>query len=116
MNDKELLPCPFTGEKPDLYIYDVEDGYEGKIAVDSIDLAIYFDGKDKEEVKEKLLNIWNNRVYPPEVQEAIEKHNPKKPKKDIVHYRCPNCDAMLNIYEIFHCCNHCGQKLDWSDV
>ena len=66
MNNKELLPCPFTGEKPDLYIYDIGDWYEGKIAVDSIDLAIYFDGKDKEEVKEKLLNIWNNRVYPKE--------------------------------------------------
>ena len=57
--------------------------------------------------------LWRG-LYP-EVQEAIEKQNPKKPKKDIVHYRCPNCDAMLNTYETCNCCNHCGQKLDWSD-
>lgn len=59
--------------------------------------------------------FWNTRVYPKEVQEAIEKQKPKKPQKDIVHYRCPNCDAMLNTYETCECCNHCGQKLDWSE-
>lgn len=39
----ELLPCPFTGKKPDFIIYPIECGYkyEGKISVDGINLEIY---------------------------------------------------------------------------
>ena len=116
----ELLPCPFTGKKPDFIIYPIECGYkyEGKISVDGINLEIYFDGEDKEEVKKKLLNIWNKRVYPKEVKKAVEREKPKKPDnitpKD--GYRiglCKACGTPIDNGDRF--CRICGQKLNWSD-
>lgn len=63
VDNKELLPCPFTGEKPDFIIYPVEcESYEGRITVESIELEIYFTCRDKEVIKERLLNIWNTRI------------------------------------------------------
>ena len=102
MNDTELLPCPFTGKKPDLYVYDVGDGYEGKITVDGIDFAIYFDGRRKEEVKKKLFNFWNTRVYPPEV---IEDYFRKQ--------LSVNCKCGTPIIANKKTCPKCGR--DWSE-
>lgn len=141
MNNKELLPCPFTGEKPDFIIYPIECGYkyEGKISVDSINLEIYFDGKDKEEVKEKLFNIWNNRAYPKEIDTYIlhpvtgermdksmckrvitqmydEKRATKVKRhstKHAIYEHCGSCNAPLSSTYSF--CPNCGKKIDWSD-
>lgn len=108
----ELLPCPFCGGEAK-YRDDGMNGYvlcwECLARTDSV-----YSWRD-ENWTEEVAREWNTRVYPKEVQEAIEKQKPKKPQKDIVHYRCPNCDAMLNTYETCECCNHCGQKLDRSD-
>lgn len=76
--------------------------------------------KEKEELEKlipKFIEEWNTRVYPKEVQEAIEKQKRKKLKKDIAtpHYRCPNCNAMISAYYRLGCCGRCGQKLDWSE-
>lgn len=109
---KELLPCPFCGEKAGYCV----SGLKGHVYCTGC--GVMTDGsythREPDWAKEET-RLWNQRAYPPEVQEAIEKQKPKKPKKDIVHYRCPNCDAMLNTYETCECCNHCGQKLDWSE-
>ena len=104
MNDAELLPCPFTGKKPDFIIYPIECGYkyEGKISVDGINLEIYFDGEDKEEVKKKLLNIWNTRVYPKEV---IEDYFRK-----LLSVKCECGEPIIADKKI---CPKCGRN--WSD-
>ena len=118
MSKSELKPCPFCGgEARAILVREV--GWVYRIFCPKCRMSenLAFD-KEKEELEKlipKFIEKWNTRVYPKEVQETLEKQKPKKPKKDIVHYRCPNCDAMLNTYETCECCNHCGQKLDWSD-
>ena len=53
---------------------------------------------------------------------AIEKQIPNKPIGDfhsVPHYRCPNCNSTVKLYEnstIFPFCNYCGQAIDWSEV
>lgn len=106
----ELLPCPFCGGEAKLVKSKAKvNDYRIKCNRCYIKTGWWMGEIDE------LIEQWNTRVYPKEVQEAIEKQKPKKPKKDIVHYRCPNCDAMLNTYDTCNCCNHCGQKLDWSE-
>lgn len=123
----ELLPCPFCGGKADIhkgYCAHFNGGQDyfypscknGKCPGATVPDDEFGYNTIMAETKEEARKIWNTRSYPQEVLEAIEKQKPKKPNKDIVHYRCPNCDAMLNTYETCNCCNHCGQKLDWSDV
>lgn len=112
MENEKLLPCPFCGGSAE-YRNDGMTGY-----VQCQNCLARTDGvyswRD-EHWKEDVAREWNTRVFPKEVQEAIEKQTSKKPKKDIVHYRCPNCDAMLSTYYMHICCEYCGQKLDWSD-
>lgn len=53
--------------------------------------------------------------------EALEKRIPQKPKGDYhscPHYRCPNCNGSVKMYEndnTYPHCAFCGQALDWSD-
>ena len=121
---EELLPCPFTGDIPSIKTSLSSSQFiDGKylevhqcvfiLPEYKIVTSIQTDGE--ESVEDRAIRFWNTRIYPKEVQEAIEKQTPKKPKKDIVHYRCPNCDAMLNTYDTCEYCNYCGQKLDWSE-
>ena len=119
MDNEKLLQCPFCGGNAKTMYVPLED--RGNVMhifrayCSSECVVMERRGSDLTDAKSRAIQIWNTRVYPKEVQEAIEKQKPKKPKKDIVHYRCPNCDAMLNTYETCNCCNHCGQKLDWSE-
>lgn len=51
---------------------------------------------------------------------ALEKQIPKKPSGDyhsVPHYRCPNCNREVVLYEIsakYPYCKYCGQAIDWS--
>lgn len=53
--------------------------------------------------------------------EAVDKQMPKKPKGDYhscPHYRCPNCNSSVKMYEhdnTYPHCAFCGQALDWSE-
>ena len=52
--------------------------------------------------------------------DAFKKQIPQKPKGDYhscPHYRCPNCNSSVKMYEtdnIYPHCAFCGQKLDWG--
>lgn len=117
---EKILPCPFCGNHPSVSNETTAEGIVVFVhceycATHERDVTSYSTAWDSNDAEQDAVWKWNNRVCPKEVQEAIEKQKPKKPQKDIVHYRCPNCDAMLNTYETCECCNHCGQKLDWGE-
>ena len=66
---------------------------------------------------------WNTRVYPPEVQAAIDRDVPKRPIIrpmgwiDFNADHCPSCDTKLHEYTDKNVtfCYSCGQRLDWSE-
>ena len=55
--------------------------------------------------------------------EALEKQLPKKVENRNGRASCPGCkklfgnmaDIKMLRYWDFDCCNHCGQRLDWSE-
>lgn len=55
--------------------------------------------------------------------EALEKQLPKKVENWNGQASCPRCkrlfgnmaDIKMLRYWVFDCCNHCGQRLDWSE-
>lgn len=56
-----------------------------------------------------------------EVRDAVEKQKAKKPKGDlhsVPHYRCPNCNSIVKLYQNSkkdEICKWCGQRIDWSE-
>lgn len=69
----------------------------------------------------ELMKGWNARVYPKEVQEAIERDKPRNPvrPKGYSNIECPACGAhMKQFYEPEEAnvpfCYNCGQRLDWD--
>ena len=101
MKYPELLLCPLCG------------GVAGKttdpigygeavciIACTQCDCCVNVSGPDFNVVESEAIKRWNTRVYPPEVQAAIERDTPKKPifptikeqsedREDMP--RCPDC-------------------------
>ena len=69
-----------------------------------------------------LLEKYKQLGTPEEIREAVEKQKAKKPKGDlhsVPHYRCPNCNRTVNLYqnsEKYEICRWCGQHIDWSEV
>ena len=57
-----------------------------------------------------------------EVREAMEKQKKKKPNGDlhsVPHYRCPNCNSTVKLYQNSkkdEICKWCGQRIEWSEV
>lgn len=100
----ELLPCPFCGKDDELRITHI---YEGEDYI----------GCDRCKYDGVHIMVWNTRVYPPEVQKAIEKQKPKAPiiraSRYQQNYYCPNCDNDVSI--TFDHCSACGQRLGWSE-
>ena len=62
--------------------------------------------------KEMAAEEWNTRVYPTEVQAAIDRDTPKKPTF-VLSWRCPACKSGL--WPESALCPSCGQRLDWSE-
>ena len=117
MKTPELKPCPFCGGEAD-YKDDGQYGY----AYCTCCLARTderYSWRDPE-WKREVASEWNTRVYPKDVQEAIDKNKPRPP---VIHPlawlprwefpHCPQCDVQVKEY-LKHCWN-CGQKLDWSE-
>ena len=67
----ELLPCPFCGGEAKLVKSKSKvNDYHIKCDRCSIKTGWWYGKSD-------VVKTWNNRVYPPEVQEAIEKNKPE---------------------------------------
>ncbi|MCZ4064087.1 Lar family restriction alleviation protein [Oxalobacter aliiformigenes] len=117
---EKLLPCPFCDCSAKMIVD--QFGHDETCCIISCvnchgRISVY--DADENDAKERAINIWNNRVYPPEISEAINHSIARKP----MHQRnlfgeiklgdCPACTAPVN--EEFRFCGDCGQKLDWSE-
>lgn len=121
----ELKPCPFCGNHPAISDETTAEGiivsvYCEYCSTHERDVTAYSTAWDFNEAEQDAIWKWNNRVYPPEISEAINHSIARKP----MHQRnlfgeiklgdCPACTAPVN--EEFRFCGDCGQKLDWSEV
>lgn len=116
----ELKPCPFCG---------------GNVSLSEVSFCLelmQFECADCGTIFRMKDDIWNQRVYPPEVQQAVERMKPViiKPKLlDEYHpdgsvylIKCENCKQEYKLIgfefssEIQHC-RKCGQAqlLDWDE-
>lgn len=119
MKTPELKPCPFCGGEAEIDSDEYGDGpnrmsctrvYCSNCYCETDWNTGIYDFKD-------AIDIWNTRVYPPEVQAAIERDKPKEPivkvSKYGKNYFCPTCDN--DVSETYDCCSACGQRLDWRE-
>lgn len=121
----ELKPCPFCGgEARAILVREV--GWVYRIFCPKCRMSenLAFD-KEKEELEKlipKFIEEWNTRVYPKEVQEAIERNTAKNVISDEFmskgdtheRFRCPKCKNGLDyLREKF--CPNCGQRLNWKE-
>lgn len=72
MKTPELLPCPFCDCQAEMTVD--QFGYDETCCIISCvnclgRVSVY--DPDEDDAKERAINIWNTRVYPEEVQEAI---------------------------------------------
>ena len=109
---KKLKPCPFCGGKAELVHHECKIN---DIRIQCTQCNIKTGWWMGESVE--LIERWNNRVYPPEVQAAIERDKPKEPtikaSKFGQNYFCPNCENDVSI--TYDRCSACGQRLDWRE-
>lgn len=111
----ELKPCPFCGKKPQLLEPDDSNKLWSVSCLSCVSIDL------EELTEERAIQKWNTRHYPPEVQQAMERMEPKKPIDAVEAYcngmpvvvagDCPNCGANRTRQDSF--CN-CGQRLDWE--
>lgn len=111
----ELNQCPFCGNTPFLRSYR-----------QALTQTAYCDICDVE----LPITRWNRRVYPPEVQQALDKQKPElaiitkelgyNPDGDIYDVGCPDCGKVLRYVNfvrgattdcIRHCMD-CGKKMN----
>lgn len=108
--EPELKPCPFCGGEAKRG----EHWKAGKyIMCSKCNTAI-----TDVIVKTDLTTAWNTRVYPKDVQAAIERSNPKtaikKGSEEVYQGYCPDCHMPINSKDQEFNCNNCGQRLDWD--
>lgn len=131
MNDMsktpELLPCPFCGGEAKMIFDHNGEKHVARIFCRlSHHAFVHAYGETKDKAQPAAINKWNTRVYPPEVQAAIDRDAPKKPvrkKEETRTYSnmlCPSCGAHQKHYyewekEELPFCLSCGQRLDWSE-
>ena len=60
----DFKPCPFTGEQPELVVMEDGTGCDGAVRVEKIGLELYCYEKsgDVARLKERLRDMWNQRV------------------------------------------------------
>lgn len=64
------------------------------------------------------ITVWNNRVYPKEVQEAVISQTPRlvtvlKTERGGKNFFCPACAN--DVHFTYSHCTCCGQRLDWGE-
>lgn len=106
----ELLPCPCCGGKAEMDIEYIGHDAFPMIQCQFCRLKLVWYSKEEGVLIEK----WNTRVYPAEVQAAIERDTPKKPD-DAWNGRSGVCDCGYESLRGKRFCANCGQRLDWSD-
>lgn len=119
----ELLPCPHDGSKVEFC--DECDGGCHRIIHDGMEIDLLPTKRQGESLETRraiCAERWNTRVYPPDVQAAIERNIPVQPKlitatrEDFDDtFECPSCAKRFSSYDEFDFCPWCGQRLDWSD-
>ena len=119
----ELLPCPHDGSKVEFC--EECDGGCHRIIGNGMEIDLLptiRQGESLETRRAICAERWNTRVYPPEVQAAIERDTPKKPKRgdpflcEGDEFICPSCDGHVRRSLLKgNCCCHCGQRLDWKE-
>ena len=120
----ELLPSPHDGSK--VKFCDECDSGCHRIIGNGIEIDLLptiRQGDSLENRRAICAERWNARVYPPDVQAAIERDAPKKPVSrpmgwiDFNADHCPNCDTQLHEYTDKNVtfCYSCSQRLDWSE-
>ena len=113
----ELLPCPSCGSTE---IRELRDDYMSSHKIYcECGMSAEF-ASDCKDPREEATKIWNTRVYPAEVQAAIERDTPKKPTNQFFKYRhrrgyCPGCKREIRSFYEYKVCRDCGQRLDWSE-
>lgn len=115
----ELLPCPCCGGKAEMDIEYIGHDAFPMIQCQFCRLKLVWYSKEEGVLIEK----WNTRVYPAEVQAAIERDTPKKPVIDDPFSECPmwECQKCKDLFfydhnsHTMHFCSTCGQRLDWSE-
>lgn len=102
----DLLPCPFCGKRPHLIEPDKGD-FKWSVsclhcaAIDMYDIS-----------KEDVIEKWNTRHYPPEVEKALEKETVKVPLKSDFCEVCPSCQIGIpGMMVITTYCPNCGQRI-----
>lgn len=124
--EPELKPCPFCGNHPSISEETTDNGivvsvYCEYCEVHERGVVAYSTGWELKEATEEAIRIWNTRVYPKDVQEAVERDKPRNPvrPKGYSNIECPTCGAHLKQYyepeeANVPFCYHCGQRLDWG--
>lgn len=118
----ELKQCPFCGSEH-LSIYHDDHVCSCKISCEcGCSVEWSSDCMTKEDLEKLVIEKWNTRAYPKEVQKAIERDKPRNPvrPKGYSNIECPTCGAHLKqFYEPEEAnvpfCYNCGQRLDWSE-
>lgn len=109
----ELKPCPCCGGKAEMDIEYIGHDAFPMIQCQFCGLKLVWYSKEEGVLIEK----WNARVYPEEVQAAIERAKTVKPKVVLDSTKgwltCGSCGATV-VGGHNYCC-HCGQRLDWSE-
>ncbi len=120
-NTPELLSCPHDGSK--VKFCDECDGGCHRIIGDGMEIDILPDDHRDDNLESRraiCAERWNTRVYPPEVQKAIEREKLKRPIRlkgsvEIV-FKCPSCSEESCWFTqddpAPKVCCECGQRLD----
>ena len=109
----ELLPCPFCGENDIEIIFGEDEMY-------SADCGNCAATGPAENNPDAAMWEWNTRVYPTDVQAAIDRAKPKKILNQYKRYgkergNCPGCSQSIDDQYAEKVCPSCGQRLDWSE-
>lgn len=121
--EPELLPSPHDGSK--VKFCDECDSGCHRIIGNGIEIDLLptiRQGDSLENRRAICAERWNARVYPPDVQAAIERDIPVQPKlitatrEDFDDtFECPSCAKRFSSFDEFDFCPWCGQRLDWSE-